>query len=134
MWVAVHFSDVSQIKIPELNIGSSLYFKSAIGSSKEVKYSLRLILVDLRSTASRSISFQAPSLSRILAIFGASWIPAPTNPKFEAVSKTSIWVKPFFASARAQASPPIPDHVLERHIPPRKKGAYQLPQPQFVDS
>lgn len=73
---------------------------------------LRLMLVSLRSTASFSISAQTPSRSRILAIFGASWMPAPTKPRFEAISKTLIFVKPFFARASEQARPPIPSHVL----------------------
>ena len=39
----------------------------------------RLMLVSFKSTASASISFQTPNLSRILAMLGASWMPAPTE-------------------------------------------------------
>ncbi len=69
---------------------------------------VRLMLVSLRSTASRSISDQAPSLSSIRAMFGANWMPAPTNPNVEADSKTSMCRKPCFAKASAVARPPMP--------------------------
>lgn len=52
----------------------------------EVVEVVRLMLVPLRSTASFSTSAHTPSLSRIRAMLGASWIPAPTKPKLDAVS------------------------------------------------
>lgn len=42
---------------------------------------------------------------------GASWMPAPTNPKFEDDSYTSICLKPCLARARDVARPPIPTAV-----------------------
>lgn len=41
-------------------------------------------------------------------MLGAIWMPAPTNPMSGACSNTWMLVKPSFASARAQARPPMP--------------------------
>jgi hypothetical protein len=113
MAIAVSLFDVIQFDMGEFIISSSLYSWLAISPLLYCDLNLRLMLVSLRSTASFSISAQAPNLSKILAMFGASWMPAPTNPRFEAVSKTSICVNPLFARERAHANPPIPGHVSE---------------------
>ncbi|KAK4969308.1 hypothetical protein LTR28_001024, partial [Elasticomyces elasticus] len=49
-------------------------------SRRKEKSHARLMLVSNMLVASFSTSLQTPSLSRIRAILGASWMPAPTNP------------------------------------------------------
>lgn len=58
----------------------------AITIKTEGSSTIPLTLVSSMFTASASIPFHTPRRSSTRAMFGASWIPAPTKPKSEADS------------------------------------------------
>ena len=83
--VAVCFSNVFEIHVTEFIVRVALCFESVSIFMFRTRF-LRLMLVSFKSTASLSMPFQQPNLSRILAMLGANWMPAPTKPRFDAVS------------------------------------------------